>query len=237
LPVFVDPYAVSAASPVEVRVVRNRSHMEKPNTINSALLALSIVGIAATEIGMLRALTPESYMAAIRWFQVPIWSGYVAVVGLVYLRLRPRRLWLGWLALGLRSVALVATFASAPSLNYATLTAVEHITLLGETVAIPVGVPNPWMLTGQASLVVLALFVIDGGLKRLATRRGRAGAGVAIGAHAAPGGRYRARGDGVLGPRSDAHPDYAAVHGSRPRHGLRAEPWDAAGHPRRACPA
>jgi two-component system sensor kinase FixL len=178
LPVFVDPYAVSAASPVEVRVVRNRSHMEKPNTINSALLALSIVGIAATEIGMLRALTPESYMAAIRWFQVPIWSGYVAVVGLVYLRLRPRRLWLGWLALGLRSVALVATFASAPSLNYATLTAVEHITLLGETVAIPVGVPNPWMLTGQASLVVLALFVIDGGLS--AWRRGEGAQALAL---------------------------------------------------------
>jgi two-component system sensor kinase FixL len=92
----------------------------------SALLALSIVGIAATEVGMLRALTPESYMTALRWFQVPVWSANVAVVGLLYLRLRPRRLWLGWLALGLRSVALVATFASAPSLNYTMLTSAER---------------------------------------------------------------------------------------------------------------
>jgi two-component system sensor kinase FixL len=134
------------------------------------LLAVSVVGVAGTELWMLRAQTPEDYGIALRWFQVPIWSGILALVGLVYLRLRPRFPWVGGLAVGLRTVALLATFGSAPNLNYAALTGIDHITLLGESVAIVTGVPNPWMLTGQASLVLLLLLIIDGGVS--AWRRG-----------------------------------------------------------------
>ena len=51
------------------------------------------------------------YATALRWFQVPIWSGFVALAGLVYLRLH-RAFWvLGWLAVALRTLALVAAFA------------------------------------------------------------------------------------------------------------------------------
>jgi hypothetical protein len=59
------------------------------------LLALSIAGLAATELWMLRAQTPAEYATALRWLQVPVWCGLVAMVGLVKLRLRPRFLWLG----------------------------------------------------------------------------------------------------------------------------------------------
>jgi len=134
------------------------------------LLAVSVVGVAGTELWMLRAQTPEDYGTALRWFQVPIWSGILALVGLVYLRLRPRFPWVGWLAVGLRTVALVANFGSAPNLNYAALTGIDRIMLLGEPVAIVTGVPNPWMLSGQASLVLLLLLIIDGGVS--AWRRG-----------------------------------------------------------------
>ena len=136
-----------------------------------ALLALSIAGLAATELWMLRALTPGEYATALRWFQVPTWSGFVALVGLVYLRLRPRFLWVGWLAVGFRTVSLVANFVSGPNLNFTELTAIEHIRLLGESVAlVRAGVPNPWMLTGQAGLLLLLLFILDGGVS--AWRRG-----------------------------------------------------------------
>jgi PAS domain S-box-containing protein len=135
------------------------------------LLALSIAGLAAAELWMLRAQTPGEYATALRWFQVPVWSGIVALASLVYLRLRPRLLWVGWLAVGLRSVALVATFVSGPNLNYAELTGIERVRLLGEPVAlVRAGVPNPWMLTGQASLLFLLLFILDGGVS--AWRRG-----------------------------------------------------------------
>ncbi len=135
------------------------------------LLALSIAGLAVTELWMLRAQTPGEYATALRWFQVPVWSGFVALVGLVYLRLRPRLPWVGWLAVGLRTVALVATFVSGPNLNYAELTDIEQIMLLGEPVALARGgVPNLWMLTGQAGLLLLMVFILDGGVS--AWRRG-----------------------------------------------------------------
>jgi two-component system, LuxR family, sensor kinase FixL len=130
-----------------------------------ALLAVSIAFLAATELWMLRARTPEEYATALRWFQVPAWSGFLAIVGLVGLRLRPRFSWVGWLAAGLRTVSLIANFVSGPNLNYAALTAIDHLTLFGEPVAIAAsGVPNPWMLTGQAALVLSILFVLDGGI-------------------------------------------------------------------------
>ena len=103
------------------------------------LLAFSIAGLAATELWMLRAQTPEEYATALRWFHVPIWSGFLALVGLVQLRLRPRFPWVGWLAVGLRTVSLVANFISGPNLNYIELTEIDHVRLLGEPVATAVG--------------------------------------------------------------------------------------------------
>jgi PAS domain S-box-containing protein len=135
------------------------------------LLAFSIAGLAATELWMMRAQTPDDYTTALRWLHVPVWSGFLALVGLAQLRLRPRFVWVGWLAVGLRTVSLVANFTSGPNLNHLALTEVAHISLLGEPVATAVGVtPNPWMLTGQASLLLSFLFLLDGGIS--AWRRG-----------------------------------------------------------------
>ncbi len=135
-----------------------------------ALLSVSIAGIAGTELWMLRAQTLEEYSVALRWLHVPVWSGFCALVGLVYLRLRPRFPWVGWLAVGLRTVGLVANFLSGSNLNYLVLTGIEHFTLLGEPVATATGVPNPWMLTGQAGLLLSIVFLVDGGIS--AWRRG-----------------------------------------------------------------
>jgi PAS domain S-box-containing protein len=107
----------------------------------------------------------------LRWFHVPIWSGFIALVALVHLRLRPRFSWVGWLAVALRTVSLVANFVTGPNLNYVAPTDLEYFSLLGEPVAVATdGVPNPWMLTGQASLLLSLLFLIDGGIS--AWRRG-----------------------------------------------------------------
>jgi two-component system sensor kinase FixL len=129
-----------------------------------ALLGISIAGLAGTELWMLRAQTPEEYAIALRWLQVPVWSGFLALLGLVGLRLRPRFARLGWLAVGLRTVALVANFVSGPNLNYAAVTGIERFTLLGEPVATAIGIPNAWMLTGQAALLSSILFLIDAGI-------------------------------------------------------------------------
>ena len=145
-----------------------------------ALLAVSIVGVGGTELWMLRAQTTEDYGIALRWLAVPTWSGFVALVGLVYLRLRPRFLWVGWLAVGLRTVALLAGFGSAPNINYVALTGIDHIPLLGAPVAVVTGVPNPWMLTGQASLALLLLFIVDGSVSAWRRGEGRRALALAI---------------------------------------------------------
>ena len=129
------------------------------------VLAFSIAGLAAAELWMLSAQTPEEHATALRWLHVPVWSGFLALLGLVHLRLRPRYSWVGWLAAGLRTISLAANFLSGPNLNYTVLTGIDHLTVLGERVAIVTdGVPNPWMLTGQASLLLSILFLLDGGI-------------------------------------------------------------------------
>ncbi len=137
-----------------------------------SLLAVSIGIAAALELWMLQARTPDEYATALRWFHVPIWSGFVAIVALVQRRLRPRFAWVGGLAVGLRTVALIANFLSGPNLNYTAITSIEHFTFLGEPVATANGIPNPWMLAGQAALLLSILFLIDGAISAWRRRDG-----------------------------------------------------------------
>lgn len=144
-----------------------------------ATLALSIAGIAATELWVLRSTTIEGYGTALRWFHLPIWSAVLAGAGLVHLRMRPRRVWLGWTACALRTVSLVPNFVTGANLNYLEITRIEHVQVMGEPVAMVSGVPNPWMLIGQISLLLLTLFFLDGTVS--AWRRGERALAIAMG--------------------------------------------------------
>jgi two-component system, LuxR family, sensor kinase FixL len=64
---------------------------------------------------------------------------------------------------GLRVADAVADpqFCCTPNLNYREITGLLHVSFLGETVAVAEGVPNPWMLIGQLSLLLLVIFVAD----------------------------------------------------------------------------
>jgi hypothetical protein len=84
--------------------------------------------------------------------------------------LRPRFVWIGWLAIVLRTASLVPNFLSPTNLNYTQITGISHVRVLGESVTLATGEPNPWMLLGRASLLLALLFVIDGGVS--AWRRG-----------------------------------------------------------------
>ena len=92
------------------------------------VMAGSAVGLAGTELWMMKAQTPQEFGEALRWFHVPIWSGFCCFAVLVHLRLRPRFLWVGWLAVGLRTASLVPNFGSAPNLNYTALTGITSMT-------------------------------------------------------------------------------------------------------------
>ena len=126
-----------------------------------ALTAVATAVFAGCELWMMRADTPAAFGMAVRWAHVPAWVLIVSLVGFVRLYLRTGRLWLAWTVCGVRTLSLILNFVCTPNLNYREITALRHVSFLGETVAVAEGVPNPWMLIGQLSLLLLVIFVAD----------------------------------------------------------------------------
>jgi PAS domain S-box-containing protein len=128
------------------------------------VLGASVAGLAGVELWMLKAQSASELGVALRWYHVPVWTGFCALLALVQLRLRPRLAWIGWLAVALRTASLVPNFASATNLNFTEITGISQVRVLGDLVTLATGEPNPWMLLGQASLLLGLVFVIDGGV-------------------------------------------------------------------------
>jgi two-component system sensor kinase FixL len=126
-----------------------------------SLTAAATAALAACEFWMMRAETPTAVGAAIRWGHVPFWALMISLVGFVRLHMRAGRPWLAWAVCVVRTLSLILNFLFTPNLNFREITAVRHIRFLGESVSIGEGVRNPWMLVGQASLLLLVVFVVD----------------------------------------------------------------------------
>ena len=124
--------------------------------------ALAAGVIAMLEVTSMRAGTTAQYGVILRWAHVPVWVLVVSLVWFVHLYLRAGRPWLVWTVCGLRTVSLVLNFLFTPNLNYREITSLRHVSWWGgETVSVPVGVPNPWTLIGQLSLLLLLIFFVD----------------------------------------------------------------------------
>src|SRR5438046_6080074 len=118
--------------------------------------------IAMLELASMRAETTAQYGLLVRWAHLPVWILIVSIVWFVRLYLRAGRPWLAWSICGLRTLALVLNFVFTPNLNYRKITSLRHLQWWGgETVSAPVGVPNPWTLVGQLSLLLLLIFFVD----------------------------------------------------------------------------
>jgi two-component system sensor kinase FixL len=126
-----------------------------------ALMAVATAVFAGCELWMMGAETPVAFGTAMRWGHVPIWVLFVSLVGFVRLYLRAGRLWLARTACGLRTLSLILNFLFTPNLNYREITALRHVSFLGERVVVAEGIPNPWMLVGNLSLLLLVIFVAD----------------------------------------------------------------------------
>src|SRR5262245_29167876 len=123
--------------------------------------AVAVAVFASLELALMRAETPEQFGTIARWIHVPAWILIVSIVGFVRLYLNAGRRWLAWTVVAVRTLALVLNFVFSPSINYRKITALRHVPFLGEPVSVPVGVPNPWMLVAQLSLLLLVIFVVD----------------------------------------------------------------------------
>jgi two-component system, LuxR family, sensor kinase FixL len=136
---------------------------ERSVTANGAfaVLAASVAALAFIELQMVRATDPAEFGRWLWWYHVPVWTGLVAAVFFVRLHLGAGRAWLGWTAIGLRSVALVINLFSSPNINYRELTGLEHVPALGESLAWGQGTTNPLLAIAQLALVVLVVYVGD----------------------------------------------------------------------------
>ena len=126
-----------------------------------AAMATAVAVLAALELAMMRAETPAQFGIAVRWLHLPAWVIVASLVGFVRLCLRAGRAWLAWTVVGVRTLSLILNFIFSPNINYREIIALRHISFLGESVSVAVGVPNPWMLVAQLSLLLLVNFVTD----------------------------------------------------------------------------
>jgi len=126
-----------------------------------SVMAIAVATFAALELALMRAETPEQFGIAVRWIHVPVWVIIASLVIFVRLYLRAGRQWLAWAVVGMRTVSLILNFTFSPNINYREITALRHVSFLGESVSVATGVPNPWMLVAQVSLLLLVIFVTD----------------------------------------------------------------------------
>lgn len=126
-----------------------------------ALLALATAGMAACELAMMQAATPQEYAWWLRWFQGPVWLAVVSLAAFVHLHLRAGRAWLAWTVIGLRTAVLAINFLSPTNVNYRAITSLQRVPFLGQEVAVPLGTANPWMLLAQFTLLLLLVYVVD----------------------------------------------------------------------------
>jgi PAS domain S-box-containing protein len=126
-----------------------------------AVMATAVAVLATLELAMMRAETPAQFGIAARWLHAPAWVIVASLVGFVRLYLRAGRRWLAWTIVGVRTVSLILNFIFSPNINYREITALRHVSFLGEPVSVAAGVPNPLMLVAQLSLLLLIIFVTD----------------------------------------------------------------------------
>lgn len=123
--------------------------------------AVAAAVISAFELWMLNATTVEQYQLLIRWIHVPVWILMISFVAFVRLYLHAGRAWLAWSIYALRTLVLVLNLTFPVSINFNRITGIRHFAWVGDIISLPLGVPNPWGLLSQISLLLLLSFSID----------------------------------------------------------------------------
>jgi two-component system, LuxR family, sensor kinase FixL len=124
-------------------------------------LAVSVIGIGACELALMRAATPEAYVTIERWIHVPIFATVVLIVVFVHFYFGTGRLWLGHAAWVTRLASLVINFASTGNVTHSAVTGLDHVEILGQQVAVAVGPVTPWAWLPRGSILLLLAFIAD----------------------------------------------------------------------------
>ncbi len=125
------------------------------------LSAMATAAMAGCELWMMRAETPAQFATTLRWIHVPVWVVIITLTGYVLAHLRAGRRWLAWTTCSLRTFLLLINFSVGQNLNFIEITRLRSVSFLGETVSIPEGIANPWMLAAQFNMLLFLIFLAD----------------------------------------------------------------------------
>ena len=175
-------WSMSASACLTLAAINLMAWFRDRKALANLLFSLFATGTAVfafCELRMMRAGAPAEFATVLKWGHVAVWLLVLSLVGFVRLYLNAGRPWLAWMVYGLRTLALALNFLVGQNLNYREVIRLRPISFLGETVQIAEGVPNPWMLVGQLSLVTLVVFLADASIT--AWRRGDRHRALAVG--------------------------------------------------------
>ncbi|HWS76865.1 MAG TPA: PAS domain S-box protein [Thermomonas sp.] len=126
-----------------------------------ALAGLSLAAAGLIEVSSFRAETASEYAALVRWYHVPMFIALVSLMLFVRWQFNAGRLWLVILFCVLRLAVLAANFGTGVNLQFTEISGLHPLSLFGARIVAPMGVANPWMLLGHASMLVFVAFMID----------------------------------------------------------------------------
>jgi len=125
------------------------------------LMAVATAGMASCELWMMEITEVDELGPALRWYNFFRWMVTIALVGFMHFYLRAGRTWLELTVIGLRTTALLLNLFVSPNAYYSSVDSLVRAPFLGQMVTIVEGTPNPLMLLGQVSLLVLAAYLVD----------------------------------------------------------------------------
>ena len=126
-----------------------------------AIAAASTAAFTFCELWTIRVETPQELLMAMRLGHVSQFVWLASMTWFVWFYLGAGREWLAWTICVLRALYLLLNSVSGQSVNYLEITSLQTIAVLGERITVSDGVPNPWMLVGNLSALLLIAFVAD----------------------------------------------------------------------------
>ena len=135
-----------------------------------AMTAASTAAFTLCELRQMRVGTSGELLSAMRWTHVALLGVLVSTAWFVTFYLGAGRRWLAWTVSGLRAFYLLVAFLIWGNVNYLEITSLRRVPFLGDSVTVFEGIPNPWMLFGYATMLLILIFVADASVT--AWRRG-----------------------------------------------------------------
>ena len=122
------------------------------------------------ELRVMFAQTPQQLDTALRWAQVPLSLGLLALIGFVSAYLVAGRPWLAWTIVGLRTIFVVPSLLMGGNPSLREIPTLQQMQFLGESVTLNQGIPGFWALIGSLTVLLTVIFVADAQHHRMAAR-------------------------------------------------------------------